>query len=149
MNRLNNLYTEFVNTTKNVKIAEYFQIEDSEFSIERMDAKTFHFTSLYKSKINVNLILILNLYLELPKELVSHIKSFLIKKENVKFEIVYPSDYPFKPPIWKLLETKDDPSKYNKIIHIQNHSYEKEWSPAITFEKDILYIIQHLVYFRN
>ena len=132
--RLNSLYTDFM---KNSNIAEYYQIVDSTFLVERINFSTFHFHSTYEKKVTLNM--------NLPDEIIEYIKTFIIKKKESRFEIIYPMDYPFKGPIWKLLETTENIKEYNKMIQIKNYSYEIEWSPAITFEKDILYMIENLV----
>jgi hypothetical protein len=124
MKRLNNLYEQFQSITS---IEEYFQIAEYKFRVERIDESTFQF--------NATLIPVINL--ELPSDVIGHIKSYLINE--LLIEIKYPKDYPFKCPHFAIV------SGENKGIHILNYAYDRDWSPATTFEKDILNLIQHII----
>jgi ubiquitin-protein ligase len=124
MRRLNNLYEEF---QKIPSIEEHFQITGYKFTVERKDERTFHF----------NTVTVPNIKLKLPPELTEHIQSYLI--ENTVIEMKYPSDYPFKCPHFSLV-SGDKPG-----ILILNYGYDRDWSPAITFEKDVLNLIQYII----
>ena len=137
--RLNRLYMDFTNMIANTNIAKYYNIDDSRFSIKRINTHTFQFDSVYKKSIKMIL------KLKLPDDIIYYIKTFIIKKKESQFEMCYPIDYQFKGPIWKLLNTSENEVEYKKMVQILNYSYEMEWSPAIIFEKDILYMIQQLV----
>jgi len=128
MRRLNNLYEEF---QKIPSIEEHFQVSSHTFRVERTDEKTF--------QLNVSVI-VPTLELNIPDVLIEHIQSYLI--ENASIEIKYPNDYPFKCPKFSLIGGID---KYYKALCILNYQYDRDWSPAITFEKDILYLIQYIV----
>lgn len=131
--RINNLYNDFIANAKN-DIAKYFQIEGYKFQIKRIDSSIFRFRFKTIKRLNI----------ALPDDLIQHIKSFII--EDVLLEITYPLAYPFSGPTWKILTNSN---KYNRLIQIHNRSYEMEWSPAITFEKDILYMVHDIVNFGN
>ena len=126
MRRLNNLYEQF---QKIPSIEKYFQIVGYKFHVKRIDEATFHFgsTTIVK-KIN----------LSLPDVIIDYIQSYLIDKLFI--EIKYPKDYPFKCPRFSLLSGVE-----NKGIDVLNYAYDRDWSPAITFEKDILNLIQHII----
>ena len=126
MKRLNILYEEFRQISS---IENHFQIARYTFDVARIDPSTFHFRS---TKIAPSI------KLELPEELVEHIKSYLIEKACI--EIKYPRDYPFKCPRFSIVSGIEFPG-----VSILNYAYDRDWSPAITFEKDILNLIQHII----
>ena len=125
MKRLNNLYEQFQQIPS---IENHFQIVGYNFRVSRIDETTFHF----------NLSTIATLKLDIPEELVDHIKSYLIEKACI--EIKYPRDYPFKCPRFSFVSGKENPG-----VTVLNYAYDRDWSPAITFEKDILNLIQHII----
>jgi hypothetical protein len=125
MKRLNNLYEQFQQIPS---IENHFQIVGYNFRVSRIDETTFHF----------NLSTIATLELDIPEELVDHIKSYLIEKACI--EIKYPRDYPFKCPRFTIVSGKENPG-----VTVLNYAYDRDWSPAITFEKDILNLIQHII----
>ena len=125
--RLNNLYGKFQEIPC---INTYFQIEGYKFQIKRIDETTFHFNSRA----------IHPLKLKLPDDILFCIESYLTDKAEI--EIKYPSDYPFKCPKFSLLSGKE---KYTTDLSVLNYAYTRDWSPAITFEKDILYLIQYII----
>lgn len=125
MKRLNNLYEQFQQIPS---IETHFQIVGYNFRVSRIDETTFHF----------NLSTITTLKLDLPVELVDHITSYLIEKSCI--EIKYPRDYPFKCPRFTIVSGKENPG-----VTVLNYAYDRDWSPAITFEKDILNLIQHII----
>jgi hypothetical protein len=126
MNRLNNLYEQF---QKIPSIEDYFQIKGYTFNVSRIDETTFHFNSSTIAP---------NLELKIPKELIDYIQSYLIEKLSI--EIKYPRNYPFKCPRFSLISGSD-----NSGLRVLNYAYDRDWSPAIIFEKDILNLIQHIV----
>ena len=128
MRRLNNLYEEF---QKISSIEEHFQISSHTFCVERKDDTTFQLKTT---------VIIPKLKLDIPDVLIEHIQSYLIEKASI--EIKYPNDYPFKCPKFSLIDGID---KYYKALCILNYQYDRDWSPVITFEKDILYLIQYIV----
>lgn len=128
MKRLNNLYEGFQKITS---IEEHFQVPGHTFSLERKDETTFKFIM----SINIPA-----LELNIPDVLIQHIQSYLL--DGASIEIKYPKDYPFKCPKFSLISGIE---KYNKALCILNYEYDRDWSPAITFEKDILYLIQYII----
>jgi hypothetical protein len=128
MKRLNNLYEEF---QKIPSIEEHFQVTGHTFSLERKDETTFQFNMTVNTPV---------LELNIPDVLIEHIKSYLL--DGALIEIKYPKDYPFKCPKFSLIRGIE---KYNKALCMLNYEYDMDWSPAITFEKDILYLIQYII----
>ena len=125
MRRLNNLYEEFQRIPS---IEGHFQIVGYTFRVERIDETTFQFKSTT---------ILPNIKLDLPCDITRHIQSYLINETLI--EIKYPKDYPFKCPHFSVF------GQENKGVHILNYAYDRDWSPAITFEKDILNLIQHII----
>jgi hypothetical protein len=125
--RLDNLYEQFQNI---LSIEKHFQIERYHFEVMRINDTTFHLNSR----------LIISIELELPEDILRCIESYL--KDTAKIEINYPHDYPFKCPKFTLLDGNE---KYINHLHVLNYAYDRDWSPAITFEKDILYLIQYII----
>ena len=87
--------------------------------------------------------------LESPIELNSLILSYLHNTSFGEYQIIIPNDYPFKPPIWILINTNEtNPSnssnKYKRAELYQNAQYRYSWEPSISFEKDILYMIESI-----
>ena len=81
----------------------------------------------------------------LPFELNCLILSYLAEYSKATFEIHFPNDYPFKPTKWELIELNTNiPTSYKKAVMWQNQSYINSWSPSITLEKDILYMIENV-----
>ena len=85
--------------------------------------------------------------LELPFEVNCIVLSYLYKYSFGEYQIIVPNDYPFKPPFWVLINTNDqnEKSKYKKAEMIHNTQYRNSWEPSISFEKDILYMIELLL----
>jgi len=126
--RLNNLYEQFQQI---VSIENHFQIKGYHFEVVRLSDTTFQLNAK---------IITPPLELELPEDILKCIESYLT--DNAKIEIKYPNDYPFKCPKFTLAEGKE---KYVNDLHVLNYAYDRDWSPAITFEKDILYLIQYII----
>ena len=87
--------------------------------------------------------------LELPFEVNCIVLSYLHQYSFGEYQIIVPDDYPFKPPFWVLINTNDQNenqiSKYKKAEMIHNTQYRNSWEPSISFEKDILYMIELLI----
>ena len=126
--RLNNLYEQF---QKIPCIEKHFQIEGYRFEVVKLSDDTFHLSSR---------VIFTPITLDLPEDVLRCIESYLT--DNALIEIKYPPDYPFKCPQFCLLEGKP---KYMNDLTILNYAYTRDWSPAITFEKDILYLIQYII----
>jgi len=126
MRRLNNLYEEFQRIPS---IETHFQIKGYTFKVERKEEHLFEFTLTTVQP---------SIEIDLPQELIHHIQSYLI--DHSVIQIKYPNDYPFKCPHFSLVS-----GGYKKGLDILNYGYDRDWSPAITFEKDILNLIQYII----
>ena len=84
---------------------------------------------------------------DIPIELNCIILSYLHNYTFGEYQIIIPNDYPFKPPIWVLIQTNDSNinNKYKKAEIYQNAQYRNSWEPSISFEKDILYMIESIM----
>jgi hypothetical protein len=83
--------------------------------------------------------------LDLPFEVNCIVLSYLDETTFGDYLIIVPYDYPFKPPIWLLIKSSDlNHSIYKKAEVFQNSRYQNSWEPSISFEKDILYMIESI-----
>lgn len=84
----------------------------------------------------------------LPQDINRYIKTYIKVKYVVHFELLFPNDYPFKPPEW-LIHTPINHIELHKqlnfIIKTHNYKYIQDWAPWIMIEKDVLFMIEHLV----
>ena len=84
----------------------------------------------------------------MPQDINHYIKTYIKKRYDVKFELLFPTDYPFKPPQWILnapINHKQISKQIDCIIKTHNNKYIHDWSPWIMIEKDILYMIERLL----
>jgi hypothetical protein len=95
-----------------------------------------------------------NYIYELPKEINFLIAEYLPSFIELTFSLNHITDYPFKPPVWCLISCNDKLSclknskeYYEYIVEQHNNTITRSWSPAITFDKDILYFASKLNYF--
>ena len=97
-----------------------------------------------------------NYIFELPKEINFLISEYLPSFIELAFSINHIIEYPFKPPVWSLVSCNDKLSclensakYYEYIVEEHNKTITRNWSPAITFDKDILYFASKLNYFEH
>jgi hypothetical protein len=91
----------------------------------------------------------------LPSDISNIISEYLQEYIYICVEITFPSDYPFKPPMYTLLSTKYNIVKfpisidryYATIVDNHNLQYKREWTPAMDIDKDILYFICRINHF--
>jgi len=139
--RITRLFDEFKQNLKSQSIADYFQIDHSKYDLKRLDEHTFEFRIRHE--------VIPRCYaLELPIELSMKITGYLYERTQIHYQIRIPNDYPFKPPKW-VMQTITPPQLYKDALCVLNYRYEKDWSPAITMEKDILNMIECIEYQRD
>jgi len=130
--RISRLFDEFQQNLRGQKIADYFQIDHSEYMLSRIDENTFEFKVIHEVFPRYSL--------DLPVELSMKIIGYLYEYTEIYYNIKIPADYPFKPPTW-LMQTITPPKLYQDAVYILNYRYDNDWSPAITIEKDILNMI--------
>ena len=97
---------------------------------------------------------------KLPINIISIIASYSYSFISIETRIYFPNNYPFDPPIWRLVNVKtnintsiDLRSYYKYIVNNHNeiYKYKKKnkynYSPAITIDADLLYFIQRINHF--
>ena len=131
--RIDNQYSSFVESAPCIE--DYFQIPHSKYKLTRLTNREFRF-EIRKERCNF-------VGIDLPTELRIHINSFLYEFKVVSYKMSIPYDYPFRPPQWTVeLVNTNIPSKQDELaVYYQNRRYDVSWSPAISFEKDILNMI--------
>jgi len=138
--RITRLFEEFTHNLQGQSIAEYFQITHSQYDLKKVNDQTFEFKISYE--------LLPRCALDLPIELSMKIAGYLYEYTAIYYQIRIPNDYPFKPPEWIML-TIEPPQLYKDALCVLNYRYDKDWSPAITIEKDILNMIDCIELLRN
>lgn len=139
--RFTHLLNEFKANLKGKSIAEYFEIDHSKYDLKRIDEQTFEFKVSYE--------VFPRCYaLDLPIELSIKINGYLCGCTQIYYHIRIPNDYPFKPPKW-IMQSIAPPQIYSDAVHVLNHRYDKDWSPAIRMEKDVLNMIMCIEFLKN
>ena len=135
--RIYRMIERFEENLNNIPIGEYFQVP---MKIITKYPDVTNITCRFSEKKKYEEIYI---KFELPIELNCIILSYLSEDNFGEYQIIVPNDYPFKPPYWLLIHTNDD--KYKKAEMYQNAQYRYSWEPSISFEKDILYMINSIM----
>ena len=136
-NKIYRMIERFEENLNGLSISEYFQVP-------------MKITTTYPDVLNISVDFSekkkyeeIYIKLEVPIEINCHILSYLHHYSYGKYQIIIPNDYPFKPPIWLLIEFNN--VKYKKAEMYQNAQYRNSWEPSISFEKDILYMIESIM----
>jgi ubiquitin-protein ligase len=108
-------------------------------------------------EINLDIIIIHNYKIynlnNLPLVINSLIASYYTPNYiHLKIQITSPEDYPFNPPIWKIMSVKHSLKinlyeYYKYIVDSHNKIMNHSWSPAIKIDVDILYFIAKINHF--
>jgi ubiquitin-protein ligase len=102
-------------------------------------------------KINKNCLTPFETYIkELPRDINNVIFSFLRDNRILKYSIHYTDEYPFRPPVWTLMDyRKNSEKQFNDIRNHFDLLYcgGREWSPAITMENEILMYLSTIPWF--
>jgi len=141
-NRMYRMIERFEENLNEMEIRDYFQVP---MKIEVETEDVMNITCTFKTNI-------CDFFakLELPFEVNCIVLSYLYQPSYAKFQIIVPNDYPFKPPFWVLIHSdKKNEEKYKKAEMYQNVRYRNSWEPSISFEKDILYMIECMYIFKN
>ena len=138
-NRMHIMIERFKENLNGVEIGKYFQVP---MKIEVETEDVLNITCTIKIN-NCDFFV----KLELPFEVNCIILSYLYQPSFAKYQIIVPNDYPFKPPFWILINSNEE--KYKKAEMYQNSRYRYSWEPSISFEKDILYMIECMYIFKN
>ena len=147
----------------NTKIEDYFGIvpeknDSISFAVEKdSDNKYCIFTVKYVTQNTPNAGLD---FADLPEAICGLIAEYSCRTIELKFKIEFPECYPFEPPIWSLVEEKNDmvhlPKQfvlgeyYQDIVNRHNSQYCENgynWTPAITIRTDILLFIEKIHHF--
>ena len=84
---------------------------------------------------------------DLSTEISEYIHKFINRKIHVQIQIKFKNDYPFSPPVFKIVGLKNTVNySINKEIYIYlkyktklyNEKLDKTWTPALLIEKTIL-----------
>jgi hypothetical protein len=130
IDRINCLYTKFLNAVNTQLIPSYYNISN-EFNITLNRTKVDEFV-LYIKYENIPPLI---RQLQLPSDILNYIKSFLHKKISIDASFSYSTQYPFRPPLWSILNSSID---LKKEIAIFNRSLDDAWLPCMTLEHDVL-----------
>ena len=135
-NRMYRMIERFEESRGNMSIGDYFQVP-IKITIKHPDIMNI----TCKFELSVEIFV----KLELPFEVNCIVLSYLHEPSYAEFQIIVPNDYPFKPPVWLLMNA--DKKRYKKYIKSEtfhNARYRHSWEPSISFEKDILYMIESI-----
>ena len=110
-------------------------------------------------ELNLDIIIINNYKIynlnNLPLDINSLIASYYTPNYiHLKIQITSPEDYPFNPPIWKIISVKHSLKinlyeYYKYIVDSHNKIMKRNWSPAIKIDADILYFITKINHFEH
>lgn len=146
-NRMYKMIERFEENLNGNSIGEYFQVP-MKITINYEDI--LNITCKFSEKKKHKEIYI---KLDLPLEINCIVLSYLYHYTFAEFKIIVPYDYPFKPPCWILINTNNSNNtnnfdklneKYKKAEIYQNAQYINSWEASISFEKDILYMIENI-----
>ena len=137
--RMYRMIQRFQDDLNDMSIGDYFQVP-MKIIVNYPDM--LNITCRFSEKKNHKEIYI---KLELPFEINCIVLSYLYQTTFGEYQIIVPDDYPFKPPFWVLINTNDTTTKYKKAEMIHNTQYRNSWEPSISFENDILYMIELLL----
>ena len=143
--RVVRMLEQFNTNLKGRSIEEYFNINSNiKFILKKNKDKERSCLFSFKYEENPFIYSIF----ELPQDINRYIKTYIKKRYDVQFELLFPMDYPFKPPHW-VLNTTINNKKLDKqisiILKIHNYKYLLDWSPWLMIEKDILLMVESLI----
>jgi hypothetical protein len=135
-NRMYRMIERFEESRGNMSIGDYFQVP-MKITIKHSDIMNI----TCKFELSVEIFV----KLELPFEVNCIVLSYLHEPSYAEFIIIVPNDYPFKPPVWLLMNA--DKKRYKQYYNagtFHNARYRNSWEASISFEKDILYMIESI-----
>ena len=143
--RVVRMLEQFNTNLQGRSIEDYFNINSNiKFRLRKNKEKERSCLFSFKYEDNPLLYNISNL----PQDINRYIKTYIHKRYDICFELVFPMDYPFKPPKWELFKTINNKhlnEQLNRVIKIHNHKYLIDWSPWIMIEKDVLLMVESLI----
>jgi len=130
LERIDRSYTKFLNDLNTQQISSHYNISNEiQINITRIKEDIF---TVYITYENIPPLIA---QLNLPCDINNYIKSFLHKQDKIYASLVFPTQYPFRPPIWSIEYAIKD---LKKEIAIFNRSLDDAWIPCINFENEIL-----------
>jgi hypothetical protein len=141
--RITGLINKFNEYMNGKTINQYFQLPKSApaYTLTRNEKMTCRFTSTYRKRYNISKI-------KLPDDMLRLINTYVDIYVLIVFDVVYGTDYPFYAPKWEIHKINAPPNiskQVEQIIFNHNRQYKISWSPSISIEKDILYMIERLM----
>jgi len=141
--RITGLINKFKEYMNDRTINQYFQLPKSAptYTLTRNDKMTCTFTSSYRKRYNISKI-------NLPDDMLRLINTYVDVHVLIIFDVVYGTDYPFYPPKWEIHKINAPPNISKQVEQVtfnHNRQYKISWSPSISIEKDILYMIERLM----
>jgi len=144
-------FNTFISHLNNSSIEDYFGIINQPNKIlnfiTKREENEVYFTISFVKSCNIDIE-------NFPKEINDIISSYASEFINIKLKILHFDDYPFKHPVWSLLDVSYNiklplnlKDYYNYIVKNHNDRHAFDWSPATDIEKDILEFIQKINHF--
>lgn len=133
-NRIYRMIERFEESRGNISIGDYFQVP-MKIKINHENILNISCSLSQKKECYIKL--------DLPFEVNCIVLSYLYEYSFGEYCIIVPDDYPFKPPVWLLLNSNDS-NTYKKAEIFHNSRYRHSWEASISFEKDILYMIESI-----
>jgi hypothetical protein len=134
-NRMYRMIERFEESRGNISIGDYFQVP-MKIKINHENILNIVCSFSQPKKCYVKL--------DLPFEINCIVLSYLDESTFGEYLIIVPDDYPFKPPVWILMNSNDPKSIYKKAEVFHNSRYRHSWEASISIEKDILYMIESI-----
>ena len=74
----------------------------------------------------------------IPSDIQRYIQSFLHQKYKIASQVYYPREYPFRSPIWTLIDTTISIIEIDKQFKFFNRQLHDSWLPCTNMQHDIL-----------
>ena len=137
-------YNSFIKNLNGKSINEYFNVELPIITYEQITPINYKLTCKHTRVYpTIN-------QLNLPYDLIKHIKSYIEVGFISSFHIEYTKDTPFRAPLWSIIRNNSLNLKKNtfweEIVNMHNIQYKYDWTPSIYMEKDILCFIERILY---
>jgi len=142
--------------TENSNLEDYFNIQNTETRKITFE----YFINIEKNTLELHIKFLKNVpkvnFTILPDEVCDIISSFNDDLIIIKFEIMFPSTYPFNETIWSLINVEYNvktllnlKNYYTYLVDTHNNRNKHDWSTAILIDKDILEFFGKMNYFED
>jgi len=152
-----NDFTNIINLHGSLE--KYFGITNENGNVFKTKINIQTLDGFNQFEINLDFIIIHNYKIynlnNLPLDINSLIASYYTPNYiHLKIQITSPEDYPFNPPIWKIIDVKHSLKMnlyeyYKYMVDSHNEIMKDTWSPAIKIDVDILYFISKINHFEH